>query len=169
MLTASRGLTRNIVRRAQATKSAGRVKALVWPKSSLPAPPFFPRKQRAVRANPKGQLVTRGKGYRTLSVSTPSGGSLSSSRIFLYRHYGSRIVVANHGKQKSSRNVWMFHPHAFYAVPPPLSLRQKISGPQRHEKHPEFGPSNRLRKPRCPERRIVVNGDPFRKLRFGLV
>ena len=40
------------------------------------SPPFFPRKQRAVRANPKGQLVTRGKGYRTLSVSTPSGGLL---------------------------------------------------------------------------------------------
>ena len=57
-------------------------------------------------------------------------------------------------------------PTLFYAVPPPLSLRQKISGPQRHEKHPEFGPSNRLRKPRCPERRIVVNRDPFRDLGF---
>ena len=62
----------------------------------------------------------------------------------------------------------VFHPHAFLCHTPPLSLGQKLSGPLGHEKHPEFGPSNRLRKPRCPERRIVVNRDPFRKLRFGL-
>ena len=60
----------------------------------------------------------------------------------------------------------MFHPHAFLCRTPPLSLRQKACGPQRHEKHPGFGPSNRLRKPRCPKRRIVVNRDPFRHPRF---
>ena len=58
-------------------------------------------------------------------------------------------------------------PTLFYAVPPPLSLRQKLSGPQRHEKHPRFGPSNRLRKPGRPKRRIVVNRDPFREFHFG--
>ena len=63
----------------------------------------------------------------------------------------------------------MFHPHAFLCRTPPFVPAAKNKRPQRHEKHPEFGPSNRLRKPRCPERRIVVNGDPFRKLRFGLV
>ena len=60
----------------------------------------------------------------------------------------------------------MFHPHAFYAVPPPLSLRQKACGPQRHEKHPGFGSSNRISKPCGPVRRIVVNRDPFRDLGF---
>ena len=62
----------------------------------------------------------------------------------------------------------MFHPHAFLCRTPPfVPAAKSISGPQRHEKHPEFGPSNRLRKPRCPERRIAVNRDPFRKLCFG--
>ena len=61
----------------------------------------------------------------------------------------------------------MSRPHAFYAPPPPLSLGQKISGPLGHEKHPGFGPSNRLRKPRGPVRRVAVNRDPFHKLRFG--
>ena len=32
----------------------------------------------------------------------------------------------------------MFHPHAFYVPPPPLSLEQKVAGPQEHEKHPKF-------------------------------
>ena len=58
-------------------------------------------------------------------------------------------------------------PTLFYATPPPLSLGQKLSGPQGHEKHPGFGPSNRLRKPGRPKRRIVVNRDPFREIRFG--
>ena len=61
----------------------------------------------------------------------------------------------------------MFQPHALLCRTPPLSLRQKACGPQRHEKHPGFGPSNRLRKPRGPVRRIAVNRDPFHKLRFG--
>ena len=62
--------------------------------------------------------------------------------------------------------MWGWYtPTLFYATPPPLSLGQKLSGSLGHEKHPEFGPSNRLRKPRCPERRIVVNRDSFRKLR----
>ena len=62
----------------------------------------------------------------------------------------------------------MFHPHAFYVTPPPLSLfGKKHAVLLEHEKHPGFGPSNRLRKPGCPVRRIVVNRDPFRKLRFG--
>ena len=61
----------------------------------------------------------------------------------------------------------VFHPHAFLCHTPPLSLWQKLSGPLGHEKHPRFGPSNRLRKPGCPKRRIVVNRDPFREIRFG--
>ena len=62
---------------------------------------------------------------------------------------------------------WCSTPTLFYATPPPLSLRQKISGPQWHEKHPGFGPSNRLRKSGGPVRRITINRDPFHKLRFG--
>ena len=62
---------------------------------------------------------------------------------------------------------WCSTPTAFYATPPPLSLWQKACGPQWHEKHPGFGPSNRLRKSGGPVRRIVVNRDPFRKVRFG--
>ena len=61
----------------------------------------------------------------------------------------------------------VFHPHSFLCHTPPLSLGQKLSGPQWHEKHPGFGPSNRLRKPGSPVGRIAVNRDPFRKLRFG--
>ena len=61
----------------------------------------------------------------------------------------------------------VFHPHSFLCHPPPLSLWQKACGPQWHEKHPGFGPSNRLRKPGRPKRRIVVNRDPFREIRFG--
>ena len=64
--------------------------------------------------------------------------------------------------------MWGVPPPRFLCTPPPLSLEQKACGPQEHEKHPGFGLSNRLRKPGCPERRIVVNRDPFRKLRrFG--
>ena len=70
-------------------------------------------------------------------------------------------------KTKEFKECGVFHPHAFYVTPPPLSLYQKACGPQYHEKHPKFGPSNRLRKPGCPVRRITVNRDPFRKLRFG--
>ena len=62
---------------------------------------------------------------------------------------------------------WCSTPTAFYVPPPPLSLEQKACGPLEHEKHPGFGLSYRLRKPGCPERRIVVNRDPFCKLRFG--
>ena len=51
-------------------------------------------------------------------VSGGGGGALSSPLIFLYRHYGSRIVVANHGKQKTSRNVGMSRPHAFPCYTP---------------------------------------------------
>ena len=60
-----------------------------------------------------------------------------------------------------------YTPTAFYATPPPLSLWQKISGPQ-GMKTPQIGPSNRLRKSRGAERRIIVNRDAFRKVRFGL-
>ena len=89
------------------------------------------------------------------------GGSLSSPRIFLYQHAGSRLVGTNHGKQKSLRNVGPVHP-------PPLSLYRKISGSKYHEKLTKNAPSNRLRKPGCPVGRIVVNRDPFHKLRrFG--
>ena len=34
----------------------------------------------------------------------------------------------------------MFHPHAFLCRTPPLSLRQKACGPQRHEKTPRIWP-----------------------------
>ena len=61
---------------------------------------------------------------------------------------------------------WCSTPTAFYVPPPPLSLEQKACGPLEHEKHPGFGSSNRLRKPRCPVRRILVNRDPFRDLGF---
>ena len=62
--------------------------------------------------------------------------------------------------------MWVCHtPTLFYAPPPPLSLGQKLSGSLGHEKHPDFTGSNRLRKSGCPERRIVVNRDPFHKLR----
>ena len=57
-------------------------------------------------------------------------------------------------------------PTAFYATPPLLSLWQKACGPRWHEKHPGFGPSNRLRKSGGPVRRIIVNRDPFRHPRF---
>ena len=50
---------------------------------------------------------------------------------------------------------------------PPLSLYRKACGCLYHEKHPDFTGSTRLRKPGCPVGRIVVNRDPFRKLRFG--
>ena len=61
---------------------------------------------------------------------------------------------------------WCSTPTAFYVPPPPLSLEQKACGPLEHEKHPGFGPSNRLRKPGCPVRRITINRDPFRDLGF---
>ena len=57
-------------------------------------------------------------------------------------------------------------PTLFPGTPPPLSLFQKACGPKFHEKHPGFGSSNRIGKPCCPVRRIAVNRDPFRKLRF---
>ena len=41
------------------------------------------------------------------------GGSLSSPRIFLYQHAGSRLVGTNHGKQKSLRKAGMLHPQHF--------------------------------------------------------
>ena len=64
--------------------------------------------------------------------------------------------------------MWGWYtPTLFSGTPPPLSLYQKACGPQYHEKPPGFRPSNRLRKPGCPVRRIVVNRDPFHKLRFG--
>ena len=95
------------------------------------------------------------------------GGRYRLPLIFLYRHYGSRIVGANHGKQKTLRNVVVFHPHSFLCHTPPFVPVAKSMRPPGHEKHPGFGPSNRLRKPGGPVRRIVVNRDPFRKLRFG--
>ena len=54
--------------------------------------------------------------------------------------------------------MWGCHtPTLFYATPPPLSLGQKLSGPQGHEKHPGFGPSNRLRKSVVPQFEILPN------------
>ena len=59
-------------------------------------------------------------------------------------------------------------PRFFMEHPPLCPCSKKHAAPSlEHEKHPGFGLSNRLRKPGCPVRRIVVNRDPFRKLRFG--
>ena len=59
-------------------------------------------------------------------------------------------------------------PTAFsWNTPPFVPVPKSISGPKFHEKHPGFGSSNRIGKPCCPVRRIVVNRDPFRKLLFG--
>ena len=60
-------------------------------------------------------------------------------------------------KQKSLRNVVVFHPPAFLCSTPPLSLLQKACGLLEHEKRPKSANSNRLRKSRGGERRIVVN------------
>ena len=58
-------------------------------------------------------------------------------------------------------------PTAFLCHTPPfVPVAKSISGPQWHEKHPEFGSSNRIGKPCGPVRRIVVNRDPFRDLGF---
>ena len=52
-------------------------------------------------------------------------------------------------------------------TPPFVPVPERLSGSKYHEKHPGFGLSNRIGKPCCPVGRIVVNRDPFRKLRFG--
>ena len=77
------------------------------------------------------------------------GGSLSSSRIFLYRHYGIRIVWGKPRKTKEFKEYGAGTPPRFFMEhPPPLSLYQKIGGPQFHEKHPKFarqtGSENRV-------------------------
>ena len=65
--------------------------------------------------------------------------------------------------------MWGWYtPTLFSGTPPPLSLYQKLAGPQYHEKPPGFGPSNRLRKPRCPVRRIVVNRAAGTRVAFSL-
>ena len=62
--------------------------------------------------------------------------------------------------------MWGWYtPTLFSGTPPPLSLYRKACGSKYHEKHPGFGSSNRIGKPRCPVSRIAVNRDPFRKLR----
>ena len=48
------------------------------------------------------------------------GGSLSSPRIFLYQHAGSRLVGTNHGKQKSLRKAGMLHHPHFSCYTPPF-------------------------------------------------
>ena len=59
--------------------------------------------------------------------------------------------------------MWGWYiPTLFSGTPPPLSLYQKLAGPQYHEKLTKNAPSNRLRKPGGPVRRIVVNRDTFR-------
>ena len=71
-------------------------------------------------------------------------------------------------KTKEFKECGVFHPHGFLCSTPPFVPGTKsMRSPVEHEKHPGFGLSNRLRKPGCPVRRIVVNRDPFRKLRFG--
>ena len=56
------------------------------------------------------------------------GGSLSSSLIFLYRHYGIRIVGGKSLKTKEFKECGMEHPHSFFwntppFVPVPKSMR----------------------------------------------
>ena len=48
------------------------------------------------------------------------GGSLSSSRIFLYRHYGSRIVGGNPRKTKEFKECGDVPPPRFFMFHPPL-------------------------------------------------
>ena len=71
-------------------------------------------------------------------------------------------VGTNHRKQKTSRNVGLVHPHAFFRYTPPLSLYRKACGSKYHEKLTKNAPSNRLRKTGSAVRRIIVNRDPFR-------
>ena len=61
----------------------------------------------------------------------------------------------------------MLHPPHFSCYTPPFVPVTKSKRSPVTRKTPQIGPSNRLRKPGCPIRRIVVNRDPFRKLRFG--
>ena len=56
----------------------------------------------------------------------------------------------------------MLHPPHFSCYTPPFvpvtkSMRSPVT-----RKTPQIGPSNRLRKPRGPVRRVAVNRDPFR-------
>ena len=70
-------------------------------------------------------------------------------------------------KQKSSRKAGMLHPPHFSCYTPPFVPVTKNKRPPVTRKTPQIGPSNRLRKPGCPVRRIVVNRDSFRDLGSG--
>ena len=94
------------------------------------------------------------------------GGVAIVSRIFLYQHAGSRLVGTNHRKQKTSRNVGPVRPHAFFRYTPHFVPVPKNKRPPVPRKAPQIRSSNRLRKPGCQERRIVVNRDSFHDLGF---
>ena len=69
------------------------------------------------------------------------GGALSSPLIFLYRHHGSRIVGANHRKQRTSRNVGLEHPHSFLCHTPPLCpCGEKHAAPSGMKNTPDLAP-----------------------------
>ena len=93
-----------------------RLKALVWPKGSLPArphgpePPFF-------------------------------RGALSSSQISAVRHGEGRLPGdKSTGMRGTVWNKEMLHLLAGPCRTPSLSLRQKTCGHLRHENHPRSGP-----------------------------
>ena len=56
-----------------------------------------------------------------------SGGVLSSSRIFLYRHYGIRIAGGNPRKTKDFKESGVGTPPRFFLVHPPfVSVAQNM-------------------------------------------
>ena len=62
----------------------------------------------------------------------------------------------------------MCTPPRFFPVHPPLCpCTEKQAAFRTAQNPPDFTGSNCLRKSGCPERRIAVNRDTFRKFRFG--
>ena len=123
------------------------------------AVPSLPRRDKVQTiATPWGRAASR---RYTGPVGTPVSGGVAI--VFPGFSVSSLWKPNSRGKPRKTKDFkecWDIPPPRFFMpYPPPLSLRQKACGPQRHEKHPGFGPSNRLRKPRCPVRRIVVNRD----------
>ena len=77
------------------------------------------------------------------------GGSLSSSLIFLYRHYGSRIVGGNPRKTKEFKESGDAPPPRFFMPRPPLCPWGKKEAAPRGMKNtpdsaPQTGSENRV-------------------------
>ena len=69
------------------------------------------------------------------------GGSLSSSRIFLYRHYGSRIVGAKPRKTKEFKESGDVTPPALFLLHPPLCpCNKKHADPSNTKNAPKLAP-----------------------------